>query len=399
MVDASRPVRVLYSFPHKIGAGRISHTAWNQVAQTAAAGAEMIVFPGVVHKPLPAGIRVWPTLARGRVRISYKALGRLRALALHDRIVASRLEKMAGEVDVVHVWPLAGLRTMDVAARLGIPTVLERPNAHTRYAYTVVREECERLGVSLPRTNEHAYREEVLAQEEEEYARADYLLCPSDFVVRSFRDAGVPQSKLLRHFYGYDPRVFYAGTQDDRERDRRPGMTVLFVGEAPVRKGLHLGLEAWLASPASAAGRFLIAGDPLRADYRERVAAMLDHQSVELLGYRTDVADLMRASDALVLPSLEEGSALVCSEALACGCVPLVSEAASAFCEHERNSLVHRPRDVETLTEHITMMDRDKELEARLRAGALATAPRATWEAAGVALLAAYRQACGVPVS
>ena len=42
---------------------------------------------------------------------------------------------------------------------------------------------------------------------------------------------------------------------------------------------------------------------------------MLAHPSVQVLGHRTDVPELMRNSDILVLPSIEEGSALVTSEA------------------------------------------------------------------------------------
>ena len=106
---------------------------------------------------------------------------------------------------------MAARRTPDArgAADLGIPTVLERPNAHTRYAYTVVREECERLEIELPPGHEHAYNESVLRHEEEEYRLADFLLCPSDFVVRTFLDEGYPREKLLRHIYGFDETVFF----------------------------------------------------------------------------------------------------------------------------------------------------------------------------------------------
>ncbi|MGA7415815.1 MAG: hypothetical protein WBW33_35415, partial [Bryobacteraceae bacterium] len=52
--------RVLYSFPHKMGAGRICHIAWQQVAGLMAAGAEVLVFPGVLHKPLPESVVVKP---------------------------------------------------------------------------------------------------------------------------------------------------------------------------------------------------------------------------------------------------------------------------------------------------------------------------------------------------
>src|SRR5690606_1151066 len=39
----SEPVRVLYSFPHKLGAGRICHTAWQQVNGLAAADRKSVV--------------------------------------------------------------------------------------------------------------------------------------------------------------------------------------------------------------------------------------------------------------------------------------------------------------------------------------------------------------------
>ena len=52
---------------------------------------------------------------------------------------------------------------------------------------------------------------------------------------------------------------------------------------------------------------------------------MLAHPSVKILGHRNDVPELVRQSDILVLPSIEEGFGLVCTEAMGSGCVPLVS--------------------------------------------------------------------------
>jgi D-inositol-3-phosphate glycosyltransferase len=382
----SRPVRVLQSFPHRIGAARICQTAWYQAAGTAAAGAELLVMPGSVHRELPAGIRVRPTLARGRFRIPYRTLGRVRALKLHDRLVANSLSGLRGQIDVVHAWPLGALETLKTARRLGIPTVLERPNAHTRFAYEVVRAESERLGVTLPPDHEHAFNREILAREEAEYAAADLLLCPSDFVARTFVDEGFPADRLVRHFYGYDPSRFTAAPAI---RPGRDGLTVLFVGVCAVRKGVHFGLEAWLRSPASRRGRFLIAGEFL-PEYEAKLAPLLEHPSVEVLGHRSDVPELMAAADALVLPSLEEGSALVCGEALASGAALLVSDASTAVSRHGENALVHSAGDVETLARQFTALDADPELLARLRAGAAESAPRYTWDRAGEHLVELY---------
>jgi glycosyltransferase involved in cell wall biosynthesis len=391
MDRSNQPIRVLYSFPHKIGSDRICNTAWQQVNGLAAAGADVTLFPGVLQRPFSGPVRVRPTLARGKFRIPYKLLGRMRALKLHDYIVSKRLEKQAGQIDIVHTWPVGALATLKMARRMGIPTVLERPNAYTRFAYEVVRLECERLGITMPPDHEHSFQADILEREEAEYQAADFLLCPSDFVLKTFLDAGYPAEQLARHQYGYDEKTFHV---DKHVRENKRGFTMLFVGGVAPRKGLHYALEAWLNSSAPADGTFVIAGDFLPS-YREKLATMLSHPSIRVLGHRRDVAKLMQESDALVLPSIEEGSALVTSEARGCGCVLLVSEASGAICKHMVNALVHRVGDVKTLTEHITMLHSNPAFLEKLRSESMRTAHELTWAVAGQKLLETYRQIVG----
>lgn len=386
--DGNKPVRVLYSFPNKLGAQRICYTAWQQVNGLAAAGAKVTVFTGGLLRPVPEGVTVNTTLARGKLRIPYKFIGSKRAMALHDYIVSRRLKDMVGQIDIIHTWPQGALRTLKVAKKLGIPTVLERCNAHTRFAYETVQKECERLGIALPPSHESAFNEDVLRVEEEEFRRADRLLCPSEFVVKTFLEKGFSPDRLARHMYGVDETVYFP--RPESCKDRR-GLTMLFVGVCAVRKGLHYALEAWLQSPASRNGTFLIAGEFLPA-YAEKLARLLSHPSVRVLGHRTDVPDLMRNSDVLVLPSIEEGSALVTYDARASGCVLLVSDAAGAVCTHGENALVHRAGDVPALSQHITLLNEDRALLARFRAASLSSASDITWRAAGSVLLGVYRE-------
>lgn len=393
----AKGTRVLYSFPHRLGTGRIADTAWYQVTGLAKAGAQLTVFTASSHKPLPESVLLKPTLSRGKLRMPYKVLGDMRMFALHDYLVSRQLEKMAADVDIVHVWPLGGLRTIQVANRLGIPTVMERPNAHTRFAYEVVQKECERLGVALPPGHEHAYKQDVLDREEAEYKLSYRLLCPSEFVVKTFLDYGFPREQLVRHIYGVDEKTFHpkpangspAGGSDADER--KSGLTALYVGVAAVRKGLHYALEAWLKSPAHLTGKFLIAGEFIPS-YAEKLAPMLADPSVHVLGHRNDIPDLMRKSDIMVLPSIEEGFGLVCTEAMASGSVPLVSDACTDICKHMENALVHHVGDVAAITQHITTLHEDGALLKRLRAAALADVPEITWDAAGIKLLKLYRE-------
>jgi glycosyltransferase involved in cell wall biosynthesis len=295
---------------------------------------------------------------------------------------------LVGQIDIIHTWPSGALRTLKAAARLGIPTVLERPNAHTGFALKVVQRECQRLGVAMPPGHEHAENPEKVRLEEEEFRLADRLLCPSDFVIRTFLDQGYQPEKLIRHQYGFDDKVFFAA---EKPRDPQRGLTMLFAGGCAPRKGLHYALEAWLQSPAHRDGRFLIAGGFIPG-YAERLSSMLSHPSVHVLGHRHDLPELMRGSDLLVLSTIEEGSALVTSEARGSGCVVLVSDAAGALCKHMENALVHRVGDVAMLTQQITMLYEDRGMLERLRAASLSSLHEITWTAAGVRLLDVYRE-------
>jgi glycosyltransferase involved in cell wall biosynthesis len=243
--------------------------------------------------------------------------------------------------------------------------------------------------MELPPDHHHRYDARQLRRELEEFAAADFLLVPSAYVERTFLDRSFPPERLLRHRYGFDPAFF--GRSASASPANGDGLTVLFVGRGEPNKGLHHALQAWVDSGVGERGRLLLCGDVLPA-YRERLGSLLAHPSVHDLGFVDDVGSLMGSADALMLPSLSEGSALVTYEAQAAGCALLVSEAAGAHCEHMQEGLVHAPGDVAMLTEHLRLLDDDRDLLHALRRRALANADRLTWAAAGERLLSAYEE-------
>jgi len=111
-----------------------------------------------------------------------------------------------------------------------------------------------------------------------------------------------------------------------------------------------------------------------------------------MLGFVSDVPAVLRQCDVLVLPSLEEGSALVTYEARACGCVLVVSDSSGAHCEHLKNGLIHPAGDVRTLREHLLLLEQDRNLLSQLRESSIAGIKNLTWSVAGKVLAKIYGQ-------
>ena len=380
-------MRVLYSFPDRIGKPGIGVTAWHQVRETALSGVDVTLYCTSLEAHLPPNVSVVETLSVGRRRIPHRALGVERAYRYHDLRVSTALRRMGRAVDLVHCWPRAALRTSVTASGLGIPCLREVPNTHTAHAVEVVAREATALGLPPVHGHSHAIGQRAIEREELEYERASGLLVPSEYSRQTFLERGVPREKLILHRYGYSGDRFFAG------EPRADGpLHAIFVGRCEPRKGLHLALRAWLDSGAAAAGgRFVVCGS-FEPAYRDVLEPLLAHPSVDVVGFSANPASLMRESDVLVLPSVEEGSALVTYEAQACGCVLLASEAAGARCADGVHGLVHPTGDVATLVAHLRRLMDDRGLLHRLREASLARIAELSWARAGDELAALYAE-------
>ena len=132
-----------------------------------------------------------------------------------------------------------------------------------------------------------------------------------------------------------------------------------------------MALEAWRRSTAHKEGSFRVYGrvidgfGPLLAPYR-------NDPGVAIHSFTNDVRSVLQDSDVLILPSFEEGSALVTYEAQGCGVAPLVSDAAGAVCADHVTGLVHRAGDVDALAGHLTYLSDNPDAMSRMRGEILA---------------------------
>jgi glycosyltransferase involved in cell wall biosynthesis len=381
----------VYSFPGRLGRTGIGMTAWHQVQGLVREGVDLDVYCGTCDRPISGSVRIHETLTFAGIRIPYRLLGTRRAWARHDASVARAIAASPG-IDIVHAWPLGAAATFRAARERGVRCVLERPNTHTAYAFEVVERELQSLHLTLPRGHSHRRDAKRLATEVREYELADLLLCPSDFVAQTFIDRGFPAHKLARTQYGYDPAQFSVPSNG-----RYPEKLVaVFVGSCEPRKGLHIALKAWKDADLGPHAEFLICGRFV-PEYRERLGDLLAQPTVREVGFTDDVPSVMRKADLLVLPSIEEGSALVTYEARACGCVLLVSDACGARCTHLEDALVHPAGNAAILGEHFRTIARDRALLERLRKASIQGVDGLTWQAAARRLADVYAGCLATP--
>ena len=126
-----------------------------------------------------------------------------------------------------------------------------------------------------------------------------------------------------------------------------------------------------------------------------RIARSPFRDKIHLPGYasRALAADLYRAAEAFVYPSLAEGFGLPVAEAMACG-TPVVAADIEALREVAGDAALYAPpRDVALLDRAIEQALEDEEARERLRAAGPPRAALFTWEAAAERTAAALSRA------
>lgn len=192
----------------------------------------------------------------------------------------------------------------------------DRGSSHQRYQEAIVSAEYRRWGITTPVSDiRDTLREEAI------YEVADAITVPSHFAARSFVEQGIPAAKLHVIPYGVRLESFHPVAEPPSLRDNGR-FEVLFVGQANLRKGVPYLLEAFarLRHPNK---RLRVVG-PMQPDLKA-VLHKLPQEHVEFLGSlpQARLPQLLSESHVMVLPSIEEGLALVQGQALACGC-PLI---------------------------------------------------------------------------
>jgi alpha-maltose-1-phosphate synthase len=256
----------------------------------------------------------------------------------------------------------AGLLTGQKVQSRGGKFICDRGSTHQRYQEKIVAGEYRRWNVPQPLDKPH-----ITIREEKIYSAADAITVPSTVAKRSFVSMGIPPEKV--HVIPYGVRL------DHFTRTLAPpqnSFEVLFAGQVSLRKGIPYLLQAFarLQHPNK---RLTIVG-AIHNDMHALLAT-LPTGNVIFTGSlpQAELAKKMSASHLLVLPSVEEGLALVQGQAMACGCPVLATTATGAedlFTDGEQGFIVP-DRDVDVLSERMQQMADDPALQHRFSEAAL----------------------------
>lgn len=182
-------------------------------------------------------------------------------------------------------------------------------------------------------------------------------------------DYALARKKMKAKQIAYVPGVGvdiqkFQDTKIDRKEKRReldvPENAVLLVsvGELNQNKNHEVVIRA-MAQLHNPGIHYMIAGEgPLR-EHLHGLAQELDvSNQVHLLGYRKDIAQLCRAADICVFPSIREGLGLAAVEGMATG-LPLIASdnrGTRDYAVHRVNALVCRHDSVEEFADAISQL-------------------------------------------
>ena len=288
-------------------------------------------------------------------------LGYANALAF-DRWTQKRLKRLKQRPDALIGISGSSLSTGTWLQREGGVFICDRGSTHQRYQQQIVEEEYALWGVTQPVTDERdTLREEAI------YRQANAITVPSSFVARSFVEMGVPAEKV--HLIPYGVRLEkFRPVAEPLEGE----FNVLFAGAPGLRKGVPYLLQAF-ANLKHPRKTLRIAGyvqENLKAALRR-----LPKDNVQFLGPvpQTELVELMSRSHVLVLPSIEEGLALVQAEAMACGC-PVIGSTNTGGEDLYTDGLegfIVPIRDARAITERMQLLADEPELQRTMSAAAL----------------------------
>ncbi len=216
--------------------------------------------------------------------------------------------------------------------------------------------------------------------EKKAFRQAKVVVAVSQKVAQDLIEIGVAPESIEVIVNGVDLQEFCPGKTDRIKLGLPEEVTLaLVVGDIQTpRKNLDTVLYALLQVPNL---HLVVVGTIAGSPYLDLAAKLGLRERVHFLGYRPDVAEIMRGVDFFIFPSRYEACTLVLLEAMASG-LPIITAATTGGAEivtSDSGFVLPNSEDMETLVQTITKLIDDRELRCKMGQAARAIAQQHSW--------------------
>jgi glycosyltransferase involved in cell wall biosynthesis len=291
-----------------------------------------------------------------------------------------------GRYDLFHSWSGDCLRSLKVAKRHSIASIVEIPTWHRDGGKEKVR----RPKIAAPPENISSFqrwKNRLLLQRKrfiEEYKLADLLLVLSQKAANTFRVRGFPEEKLFYLPRGVDVERFRPGKRPQKFR-------AVFAGALIRRKGIQHVLEAWHRLNLSDAELWLV------GFVHEEAKPYLKefwHDNIRVVGFVRDPENYLSQGTVHVFPSQWEGSAKVTYEAAACALPQITTREAGDVVRNGIEGIIVKPGDVNAIAAALEHLHGHPEIVEQMGSAARRrVVENFTWDHFRTRLLDAYETA------
>jgi len=299
--------------------------------------------------------------------------------------IASR-QLASGRYDLFHSWSGDCLRSLQVAKRFGVPSIVEIPTWHRDGGKQKIRQPDKPAAIGDVSTFER-WKNRLLLQRKrfvKEYELADLLLVLSDKAAQTFRVRGFPEEKLFYLPRGVDVERFKPGKSPDTFR-------AIFAGALIKRKGIQHVLEAWHRLNLSNAELWLVG---FVHDEAKPFLKEFWRDNIRVVGFARDPENYLNQATIHIFPSQWEGSAKVTYEAAACGLPQITTREAGDVVRNGIEGIIVKPGDVDAIATALEHLYRHPEIVKEMgTAGRARVVENFTWDHFRTRLLDAYSTA------
>ena len=284
--------------------------------------------------------------------------------------------------NAAYVFNGAGLEILEHAGSRNAKRFLDQTAAPWAVEETLLTEERERWPAWEFEGTTPSDWNPLAERERREWDLSDVIICGSEYVREGVRSIGGPAEKCAVVPYGVDSGAFAP-----RARESQGGpLKVLFVGTIQLRKGIQYLMEAARTLKGKGVKIRAVGAARVSSGAMKQIGGVIDLAgAVPRSGLRSEYD----WADVLVAPSISEGSANVCYEAMASGLPIITTPNAGSVVRDGIEGFIVPIRSAEAIAEKLSMLAADRTRVGRLSSNAIERSADFTWQKYGERLISA----------